>query len=358
MPASPLLPLAVALAAANGANDLSKGIATLVGSGAASPRRAALWGTAWTAAGAVAAAGVSTGLLKTFSGSGILSADALGPEMLAAVGAGASLWVLLASWRGWPVSTTHALVGALCGAGWASAGPHAVLWEAMARKVLVSLAAGPFVAAALLWLAWPLASRAAGFLRGRCLCVTEPSLALASGFAPVALLDAYSAARRRDCAGRVWLAPDLAESAHWLAAGLTCFARGMNDAPKVLALAAGGGGLGAPAFALGALAMGAGGLWAGRRVTETLGRRVTPMEPEQGLAANAVTAFLVAFASRWGLPVSTTHVASGAVIGLGLRRGSGALNRDTVKTMLAAWVVTLPAAALFAACALRLAAPR
>lgn len=349
MHADLLLPLAFGLAAANGGNDLSKGIATLVGSGTASHRRAALWGTAWTVAGALAAAWTSTGLLKTFSGRGILSAEALGPDMLFAVGAGSTAWVVLASRRGWPVSTTHALVGALCGAGWASVGPGAVLWGPMSRKVLVSLALGPFIAGGLLWLVWPAFSRAAGFLRGRCLCVMEPSVALASGFAPVAFLDSYSASRRQDCSGRVWLAPDLAASSHWLAAGLTCFARGMNDAPKVLALAAAGGTLGFPAFLAGALAMGAGGLWAGRKVTETLGTRVTAMEPDQGLAANAVTAFLVAFASRWGLPVSTTHVASGAVIGLGMRRDASALRWDTVKAMAAAWVVTVPAAALLAA---------
>ena len=145
----------------------------------------------------------------------------------------------------------------------------------------------------------------------------------------------------------------LADGLHWLSAGLTAFARGLNDAPKVLGL-----GLAATvvlnvpligAFLLVALAMTAGSLLRGFKVTETLARNVTPMAPPEGFAANLVTAALVILASRLALPVSTTHVSSAAIIGLGLRRDARQVRWDTVRDMLLAWVVTLPASALVAA---------
>jgi inorganic phosphate transporter, PiT family len=99
-------------------------------------------------------------------------------------------------------------------------------------------------------------------------------------------------------------------------------------------------------YVLIALAMGAGSYLAGARVTETLAANVTRMAPGEGFAANLVTALLVAAASTLGLPVSTTHVASSAIIGLGLH------NRDVrwrmVSDMLVAWLVTIPVAASIA----------
>jgi inorganic phosphate transporter, PiT family len=105
-----------ALAYANGANDVSKGVATLVGSGSSRYRQALIWGTAWTAAGSLAAGIFSRALTATFS------KDIIGPDHVTsdtfplAVLTGATIWVLLATRTGLPVSTTHAITGALCGA--------------------------------------------------------------------------------------------------------------------------------------------------------------------------------------------------------------------------------------------------
>ena len=108
------------------------------------------------------------------------------------------------------------------------------------------------------------------------------------------------------------------------------FARGLNDTQKIAALAVLAGasiGISAPSlFIVGAMVMGAGSLIAGGRVTRTLAERVTDIDPLEGLAASAVAAALVLAASIVALPVSTTHVASGAIVGAGLRAGSGAVH--------------------------------
>jgi inorganic phosphate transporter, PiT family len=104
-------------------------------------------------------------------------------------------------------------------------------------------------------------------------------------------------------------------------------------------------------FLLVALAMTSGSLIRGFKVTETLARKVTPMAPLEGLTANLVTALLVIFASRFALPVSTTHVSSAAIIGLGIRRDARDVRWKTVGEMVLAWIVTLPAAAVIAAMA-------
>ena len=140
------------------------------------------------------------------------------------------------------------------------------------------------------------------------------------------------------------------DALHWISSALTSFARGLNDTPKIVALGiAASAGLGLSGFsfyALVAAAMGAGSLAAGLRVTETLARKVTPMSPAEGFCANLVTTLLVGLASLAALPVSTTHVSSGAIIGIGLHRGASSIRWPTVRDMLLAWLVTLPVAAL------------
>ena len=97
---------------------------------------------------------------------------------------------------------------------------------------------------------------------------------------------------------------------------------------------------------LAVLAMGLGSYLKGLRVTETLSEKVTTMDRNDSVIANLVTAFLVVFASKFGVPVSTTHVSSSSIIGIGLRRNGGGINRRVVYEMLAAWVVTLPVAGI------------
>lgn len=152
-------------------------------------------------------------------------------------------------------------------------------------------------------------------------------------------------------------APRLMNSLHWLSSGTASFARGLNDTPKIVALGVAFYFITQRAasyqtpfwlFALVALAMGVGSVIGGRAVTTTLAEKVTRMDYTEGFAANLATAALVAGASNLGLPVSTTHVSSGAIIGIGLREGAGRAQWGMVRGMALAWVVTLPAAGALA----------
>ena len=353
-----LVLLALFLAFANGSNDISKGIATLVGSGVSNFRAAVLWGTLWTVAGGLVAAFASQGLVATFSGQGFLDHPVEGPAFLAAVAAGAALWVLLASRTGLPVSTTHAIVGALAGAGIVEEGVALLHWSTFGRRVAVPLALSPALSIALIYAVFPLLRRAVSRLETYCLCIERNAVILEGGALAMSSVAAMPVVGRNDvCAGSPAVAARISvvDGMHWASAALTSFARGLNDTPKIVALAvvaaATLGLTGAGFYAAVALGMGAGSLIAGFRVTQTLATKVSAMSPVEGFAANAVTTVLVGLASWAALPVSTTHVSSGAIIGIGLHREAKSVEWGTVRAMIFAWLVTLPVAALAGAAA-------
>jgi PiT family inorganic phosphate transporter len=132
---------------------------------------------------------------------------------------------------------------------------------------------------------------------------------------------------------------------HFISAGSVSFARGLNDTPKIVALLlvikAVGIEWGMIVIALG---MALGGLINARKVAITMSKRITPLNHGQGFTANVVTAALVIFASRWGLPVSTTHVSVGSLFGIGLITRQA--NPLVVSGILMSWVLTLPTAAV------------
>jgi PiT family inorganic phosphate transporter len=139
-------------------------------------------------------------------------------------------------------------------------------------------------------------------------------------------------------------AQKLFDVGHFLSAGAVSFARGLNDAPKIVALGLAAGALDLQ-WSIGSVAvvMALGGLLNARKVAETVSKRITAMEPDHGFLANIVTSFLVIFASRWGLPVSTTHVSCGSLFGIGIANGQA--NWGVIRTILFAWILTLPLAA-------------
>jgi len=349
-----LVALTLVVAFANGANDVSKGVATLVGSGVTDYRRAILWGTVWTVAGGVAAAFASQGLVAVFSGNGVLATPPVGPAFLVAVTSGAIGWLVLATSTGLPVSTTHALVGGLVGAGLAAQGVGGVAWAAVARKVALPLATSPLVSFALVVAVFPVVGLAFRRLNRYCVCVERRGVALVpASAAPVSVAPTESTLHLLaggDCPPRVLTRLNALDSLHWLSAGLTSFFRALNDTPKILALGVGAaavlGVAAKPLFLLVALAMGAGSHVAGRRVTHTLAGKVTRIAPDGGLAANLVTSALVGLASVVSAPVSTTHVSSGAIVGIGTRTRD--MRWKVVREMLLAWLVTLPVAAALA----------
>lgn len=341
----------------NGANDVSKAIATLVGSGVTRYKTAVAWGSLWTFAGASTAIFASQGLVTAFSGKGILIAPPIGDGFLLATAVGALSWIWFATRTGLPVSTTHALTGALVGAGVAASGWAGINSAVLMTKFALPLAVGPVLALVLVFAVYPFVHGALARWQGYCVCVQRPVMPSCSDGA-VCLTAGPStivAGSAADCDRAPGIVADLnfVDGLHWITAGTTAFARGLNDAPKVLGLGiAASLTLSVPpliAFLAVAVAMTAGSLLRGMRVTETLAEKVTPMTPLEGLAANAVTSLLVVLAVFLALPVSTTHVSSGAIIGLGLKHDARRVRWKTVREMLLAWVITLPFAAVVAA---------
>ncbi len=358
--------LLLALAFANGANDVSKAIATLVGSGVTGYRTAILWGTAWTVLGAVLSGVIATAMVKTFSQGLLASGVSASPNLIVAVLGGAMLWVLVASWTGLPVSTTHALTGAIVGAGLIAFGREGLLWEGIGKKIVLPLILSPLLALTLSLVLHPLTRRVAARWEGTCLCVMPAARALV-------MINRQGATRtlfQTTTLGRpVMAVPALCaraglngltvglDSIHWCSSGLASLARGTNDAPKIAAMVLLGGAIASwPSVAaqsaaiIGvAVAMGLGSYLGGIRVTKVLAEKVTQMNHSEGLSANLTTSSLVFVSALMGLPVSTTHVSSSAIIGIGLLKGVSAVRWTTVRDMVLAWVVTLPASALLSA---------
>ncbi len=346
----------------NGANDVSKAIATLVGSGVTRYRTAIVWGSLWTFAGAAFAAIAAQGLVAVFSGKGLLAATPDGSGFILSVAIGALAWIWIATRTGMPVSTTHAITGGLVGAGAVAVGLGGIKWSFLLGTFALPLAASPVMSLVLVFAIYPLIRTGLGRWQGYCVCVQQPAAiapVLADGAAmtvvPVPGGVVVDETESCACSPVTVAGVTVVDGLHWLSAGATAFARGLNDAPKVL-------GLGVVAtvtthiplttsFLLVALAMAVGSIIRGFKVTETLAQKVTPMAPIEGLTANFVTSLLVIFASRLALPVSTTHVSSAAIVGLGLKRDASAVRWKTVGEMLLAWIVTLPTAAAIAAIA-------
>lgn len=352
--------LVALLAFANGANDNCKGVATLVGYGAATPRRALAWAAITTATGATVSFWLAHGLIKSFNGNELFAAGAVrGGGFFVAVLCGAFGWVIFATLTGMPVSTTHAITGALTGAGLTAFGGQHVQWSVLGAKFALPLALGPVLSLGLVYImAWPVVLLLAR-LAGRCVCVIEQvrvsapglnSTAAAQTGLGVVVGDESQCAKERPALAVTTSA--VSSAVHWTSSGMVGFARGWNDAPKIAALglvALDGPSGTAMSFAVVAVAMALGGLVAGRKVLETLSRKVTAMPLAESLTASTTTAALVALASWNGLPVSTTHVSTGAIIGAGLKRDPRSVRWGKVGEIVVSWIVTLPVAALIAA---------
>jgi PiT family inorganic phosphate transporter len=225
------------LAFANGANDVSKGVATLAGSRRASYRTAIAWGTFWTCAGGAASLVIAVGLINAFT-SAIVGPDVLSMSSFPlAVALGAAAWVMFASVTGLPVSTTHALTGALVGVALMAGGTGAVRWWVLVSSIAAPLALSPLVSALFGYGTHAVAER----FSPACVCV-EDSIhayrAQADGIMTGVLLPQI-VTRSAGCStaatgGRFMPAGAL----HWGAAAALSFARGVNDNAKLAAIAA------------------------------------------------------------------------------------------------------------------------
>ena len=351
------------LAFANGANDNFKGVASLYGSRTVAYRAALALATVTTAAGSLAAFFLATGLLKKFSGKGLVP-DALTaqPEFLLAVAVGAGGTVMLATRLGFPISTTHGLTGALCGAGFVAVG-SGVNFGALGTGFFLPLLLSPLLAVGVgagIYLVFRFTRLQLAIEKELCVCVgaevrvlpiARPGGTFAAETLPfVTVTMGQTAACSQRYAGRLLgvSVGAVVDAVHWFSAGAVSFARGLNDTPKIAALL-----LVMPSLeirwsiGLVAIAMAVGGWLNARKVAETMAHRITGLNPGQGLSANLATALLVTTASFHGLPVSTTHVSVGALVGIGL--ATRQTHWKPVLGVLTSWVVTLPCAAALAA---------
>lgn len=353
------------LAYSNGANDNFKGVATLFGSKTTNYKRAIQLATVTTFAGSLCSIFFAQTLVKAFSGKGLVPQNiSLSPDFLTAVAIGAAVTVIIATIVGFPISTTHSLVGALVGGGFMAIGPL-VNFGVLGKTFLIPLIVSPFIAAffaGILYLIFRRIRVRSGVTKEWCLCVggneeVVPSvqssalLAVNKGYrSPVKAMIDKNGTCIEKYRGRFFgiNVQKMLDYLHFCSAGVVCFSRGLNDTPKIVGLL-----LIIKAFSIQwgmmavAIGIAAGGVLNARRVAETLSNKITKMNHGQGFTANLVTGILVIFASKFGVPVSTTHVSVGALFGMGLV--SKQVNKRMMYEIMLSWFITLPVAAIISA---------
>ena len=384
-----------------GANDVANALGTSVGSGAITVRTAIIVAAVFEFAGAALAGGSVTKTIRK----GIIDPSAITdrPEllvfgMLAALLA-AGCWLALASFRGWPVSTTHSIVGAIVGFAVAGIGIDAVAWGKIGQIVaswVVSPVLGGLVAFGLMMSIRKLILQADKpfesavrwapiylFLVGFVISLVTIFKGLKhlnidlNGYesaAVAALIGIITALIGQRAIRRVSVNETMDQTAHLASvervfapmivftACAMAFAHGSNDvANGVGPLAAvyglihsGGEVTQKLAMPLWILALGGGGIVLGLvtygyRVMRTIGTKITALTPTSGFCATVAAALTVVIASRTAMPVSTTHIAVGAVMGVGMARGIAAIDLRVIGSIFVSWIVTLPAGGILAA---------
>ena len=300
----------------NGFHDTANYVATWVGTRALSPRTAVVVSAAANLAGAF----VTTAVAKTV-GKGIIDTGLATEKTVLAALLGATVWNLLTWWLGLPSSSTHALIGGLCGAALVQSGSQGVQWRGVWEKVVVPGAVSP----------------ALGFVGAFVLMVVVYRLFFG---APPGV--AHRGFRYGQLVSGTWVA----------------FTHGANDAQKtmgVLALALYTHGsinsFYIPTWVkvVAGLTIAAGTYAGGWRIIRTLGQRIYKMAPEHGFAAQISAGTTLYLGTRFGFPISTTHVVTGSVMGAGAVRGTSAVRWGIAGNIVTAWLLTLPAAGIVAA---------
>jgi inorganic phosphate transporter, PiT family len=303
----------------NGLHDAANSIATIVSTRVLPPRAAVVWASFFNF---IAFLFFGLHVAQTL-GTGIIDAGVVTPRVIFAALTAAIVWNLVTWWAGIPSSSSHALIGGLIGAGLASAGLSAIVWWGV-LKTMAAIVLSPAV----------------GFVL---------ALALVLGVSWTFL-------------GHTPFAVDrLFRRLQFVSAALYSLGHGGNDAQKTMGIIAGllfaQGHLGetfyVPLWVVlscqAAIALGT--LFGGWRIVKTMGSKITRLTPMQGFCAEAGGA-LTLFAANWlGIPVSTTHTITGAIVGVGAARRVSAVRWNVASDVVTAWVLTLPSAAVIAALA-------
>ncbi len=317
MPEFMLLYLVVFFALAfdyiNGFHDTANAIATSVSTRALSPQVAVIMAACLNFIGAL----YSTGVAKTIGGDIITSASMVNHQVIIAALFGAIVWNLLTWWLGIPSSSSHALVGGLVGAVLTAVGVDAINLIGI-KKIVLSLVLSPIVA------------MGSGYV------IMIVMLWIFGRFSPHSLNAGFK---------RMQL----------LSASLMSFSHGSNDAQKAmgiitLALLSSGHipSLEVPLWVklACAVSMGMGTMVGGWKIIKTMGGRIFKLEPINGFAADLNSSIVIFAATNLHLPVSTTHVVSGSIMGVGSAKRISAVRWNVAQQMLFAWVLTIPFSAI------------
>ncbi|MFC2018971.1 anion permease [Chloroflexota bacterium] len=309
--------LAIGFGMSNGLNDAANAIATVVGTRVLSPRNALIMAAVANLAGAA----TGTAVAKTI-GKGILVPEAISYLTVIAALSAIIVWAVLATYYGLPISLTHGFVAAMAAAGFAVAGAGAVNWAVM-NRVLSAVVSAPvlgFLAGfiVMIGLYWLLRRAAPARVRGIFSVLQIFSAAFMAyshgkndgqmpiGIIAMALVIYYNSLEQFTRAASVW------EQIPWWV------------------------------IIVSAMAISAGTMIGGWRVIRTLGFRVTTLRPVHGFAAEASGAAVIEVASHLGIPVSTTHCISSAIMGVGATKRLSAVRWGVAGNIVTAWIITFP----------------
>ena len=301
----------------NGMHDAANSIATIVSTRVLSPRAAVVW-----AAGFNFIAFLFFGLhVANTVGSGIVSVHIVTDRVIFGALGGAIVWNIVTWLFGIPSSSSHALVGGLVGAGLAKAGTKAIVWQGVGKT-------------------------AAGI-------VVSPLMGFALALVLVLAVSWIFVRSRPASVDRLF------RRLQFVSASLYSLGHGGNDAQKTMGIiavllyvhAGGQGQFHVPLWVVLACqtAMGLGTLSGGWRIVHTMGSKITRLTPMQGFCAETGGAITLFAATYMGIPVSTTHTITGAIIGVGAARRTSAVRWGVARGIITAWVITMPAAGLVAA---------
>jgi len=314
----------------NGFHDSANSIATIVGTRVLSPLTAVVWAAFFNF---VAAFTVGTAVARTI-GQGMIEVSIVTPNVILGGLLGAIVWNLITWWFGLPSSSSHALLGGYAGAAVAKAGSGAIIVAGWTKTIIFIFLS-------------PLIGMAAGFLLMTAIYWTFRGVSphrVDSIFRKVQLASAalFSLSHgANDAQKTMGIIVGLLVSANAAFAGEQGWARHLylpNGETIPLWVEMG---------AYSAIALGT--LFGGWRIVHTMGSRITKLRPVGGSAAETAGAFAILLATKFGIPVSTTHTITGAIVGVGATSRLSAVRWGVAGRIVWAWIMTIPAAATIAA---------
>jgi len=313
--------LTLAYAYWNGANDRANSLATVVKTRALSYKKAVILGSLLNGAGMLFPLAVGGALVAKTIGKGIVLPEHISQTIVLGGLIGTIAWAWFATRRGIPVSITHSVIGGLMGAGLAAGGFSILNWDILFSKVFIGIVSAPILG-----------------VIGGAIIIAIIKFTVAKFFPKLSL----------------WKANKYWRWGQVVSSSFLSFTHGLNDgqnAVGVMALAFFAAGFSGSIeilwwmLVLAGVAIGIGTYVSGFRVMKTVGWKLTKLEPADGFAAEMASSLILFFKSQIGMPVSTTHVAVGGILGVGGMKKLSSINWKLTRGIFIAWILTIPAAA-------------